>query len=386
MRVFHVLPGRHDFAVNGATSVELCVADWVGQSRFRDSTTIVAEQGDSPLLPISIVRTPPIYQFVSWRLAYAVRRAARRKGCDLIVCQQHVATAARIAALSPDIPVVLQTHNFIAPPRRGALAGIANALVRRRLARLGGLTLISEATRADFEEKWPTIVIPREVVTNGFTFPDWSPSAARRQTVIVVGRTEEDKGLLEAAIGTVRFLAQRPDWDAVFVLSEPERNPAYFCRVEAALAPAGARAQLLTCIPFQSVKELNEVAAIAVVASKWREPFGRTALEAHAGGAALISSGAGGLREISGDCAAYLDQVTGEAIAEALSALAADETRRARLARDGAERVRRLFSLASSPDGASDAVIPVSERLDAFCERVVSEWRKAKPRRGEERT
>jgi glycosyltransferase involved in cell wall biosynthesis len=384
MRVFQVLPGGKTFAVNGATSVELCVAEWVAGSRFRDSTTIVAAQGDSPLLPISIYRLPPFRRFVSWRMALAVRRAAKRLGCDLIVCQQHVATAARIAMASPDVPVVLQSHNFVAPRREGARSGLANALTRRRLRRFGGMTFISEAARTDFESNWPMISAPREVVTNGFDFADWRPSPKRRPTVIAVGRTQEDKGLLEAAQGTARFLADRPDWDAVFVLSEPERNPAYFDAVAAALAPAGARAQLLTGIPFQSVKQLNEAAAIAVVASKWREPFGRTALEAHAGGAALVSSGTGGLREISGDCAAYLDQVTGEAIAETLSALAADETRRARLAREGAERVRRLFPLAKSTAGASQSAVPVSERLDAFYERVVREWRKARPRRGEE--
>ena len=380
MRVFQVLPGRHDFAVNGATSVELCVADWVAGSRFRDSTTIVAAQGDSPLLPISIYRLPPFRRFASWRLALAVRRAAKRLGCDLIVCQQHVATASRIAILSPDVPIVLQTHNFVAPPREGAFSSLANVLTRRRFARFGGMTFISEAARADFEKNWPTISAPLEVVTNGFDFADWRPSPERRPTIIAVGRTQEDKGMLEAAEGTVRFLADRPDWDAVFVLSEPEWNPAYFEAVAAALAPAGARARLLTRIPFQTVKQLNEVAAIAIVASKCREGFGRTALEAHAGGAALISSGTGGLREVSGDCAAYLDQVTGEAIAETLSALAADEARRARLAREGAERVRRLFPLAKSTDGANQSAVPVSERLDAFYKKVVEEWRKAGPK------
>lgn len=384
MKIFQVLPGRHDFSVNGATSVELCVAGWVGGSRFRESTTVVAEQGDSPLLSTSILRLPPFHRLVSWRLAHAVRLSAKRQGCDLIVCQQHLATAARIAAFSPNIPVVLQTHNFVAPPRDGARSALANALTRRRLRRFGGMTFISEAARADFERNWPTISVPREVVSNGFDFADWRPSTERRRTVVAVGRSQEYKGMLEAAEGTARFLAGHPNWDAVFVLSETERNPAYFDAVTAALAPAGARARLLTRIPFQSVKQLNEVAAIAVVASKWREPFGRTALEAHAGGAALISSGTGGLREISGDCAAYLDQVTGEAIAETLSALAADEARRARLARDGAERVRRLFPLAKSTDGASQSAVPVSERLDSFYETVVKEWRRARPKRGEE--
>jgi hypothetical protein len=37
MRVFQVLSGGKTFAANGATSVELCVADWMAGSRFCDS-------------------------------------------------------------------------------------------------------------------------------------------------------------------------------------------------------------------------------------------------------------------------------------------------------------------------------------------------------------
>jgi len=66
---------------------------------------------------------------------------------------------------------------------------------------------------------------------------------------------------------------------------------------------------------------LNFLSA-SVVASKWAEPFGRVTLEAHAGGAALISSGTGGLSEISGDAALYLEAVTGPVIASALCQLA----------------------------------------------------------------
>ena len=51
--------------------------------------------------------------------------------------------------------------------------------------------------------------------------------------------------------------------------------------------------------PWSFVKAKCEQAAIALVPSKWDEPFGRTALEAHAGGCAVVSSGTGGLAEIS---------------------------------------------------------------------------------------
>jgi len=114
--------------------------------------------------------------------------------------------------------------------------------------------------------------------------------------------------------------------------SFPNCNRAYRDAIIAKLAPVKAQAQILWSIPFKEVKEMTETAAIAIVASTWREPFGRTALEAHAGGAALLSSGTGGLREISGDCAAYIKEVSGPAITAMLEKLAANEGWRRELA------------------------------------------------------
>jgi hypothetical protein len=40
--------------------------------------------------------------------------------------------------------------------------------------------------------------------------------------------------------------------------------------------------------------------------------------------------------------------------------------------------------LGKSTDGASQSAVPVSERLDAFYEKVVKEWRKGRPKRVKE--
>ncbi len=63
-------------------------------------------------------------------------------------------------------------------------------------------------------------------------------------------------------------------------------------------------------------------AAIAVVPSRWPEPFGLTALEAMAHGAALVCSRRGGLPEVAGDCALYAEPDEPGAIADAVLALA----------------------------------------------------------------
>lgn len=378
LRIYQILPFGMRFEKARASSVELCVAEWVSGSRFRETTTVVAAPGGEPLIDVDIDRFARPKRLSSWRGALAIRRTIARTGCDVIVSQQHIATSARIARFNARYPVVLQTHNFIDAPRTGPLAVLRNAVVRSRLRRLGGLTLVSEATRRHFDEHWPEIDIPRTVVSNGFDFSAWRPAARRDPVVVAVGRVRPEKGMLEAAQGVARFLEGAPGWTAVFVLSEPGYNPAYAAQVEAALAPAGGRAAIWTGVPFGQVKELTERAAIAVVASRWDEPFGRTALEAHAGGAALVSSGTGGLREISGDCALFLDEVSGEAVARALQALASDPERAGRLAAEAGRRVRRLFSLQPTAGSDDATILPISQRLDDFYGVVVEHWRRRK--------
>ena len=81
----------------------------------------------------------------------------------------------------------------------------------------------------------------------------------------------------------------------------------------------------------------------------------RTALEAHAGGAALISSGTGGLAEISGDAALMLPEVTPDAIASAIAMLIVDQPLRESLAHKGAAHARAHLGIEAQ-----------AARLDAF--------------------
>jgi glycosyltransferase involved in cell wall biosynthesis len=367
------------FEVNATSSIELCVADWVGSSRYRHETTIFAEHGTSSLIDVDVFRVPPAKRLASWHLAYTIRRQVKLRGYELIVAQQHIPTVARIAAFNPGIPVILQTHNFIDAPRQGAGARWHNALRVRQLRRLAGITLVSEATLRRFESDWPQVTIPRRVVSNGFDFSAWRPAPLRQKTILVVGRAHDTKGILEAAQGVSAFLQQFADWRAIFVLTDTKNNKAYFDSVVNVLQPFEGRSEVLVGIPFARVKEFTENAAIAIVASKWEEPFGRTALEAHAGGAALISSKTGGLREISGDAALYLEAVTGPAVASALFQLGADEALRARLSQAGMQRARRHFSLSGSSvrrgsdgDGTTHGIMPICERLDQFYDEIVS--------------
>jgi hypothetical protein len=68
------------------------------------------------------------------------------------------------------------------------------------------------------------------------------------------------------------------------------------------------------------------------------------------------------MREISGEAAITLPEISGAAIAAALTRLAQDDALRDRLAREGMERARRLFWIGASPGD----VPGICERLDDF--------------------
>jgi glycosyltransferase involved in cell wall biosynthesis len=147
---------------------------------------------------------------------------------------------------------------------------------------------------------------------------------------------------LEVATALTTVLQQRRHWRARFILSEIDRHPDYNARVLQELAPVRDRTTIETDMPFEHVKQCNERAAIAIIASTWQEPFGRTCLEAHAGGCAVISSGTGGLSEISRSSAHYLRHGHPNEIAEACLALIDDTARRERLASASIREAQRF--------------------------------------------
>ena len=145
------------------------------------------------------------------------------------------------------------------------------------------------------------------------------------------------------------------------MLADAGAHPENVARIRAALAPFGARAVVETDRPFSAVKPLLERAAIAVAPTIGPEPFGRAALEAMAGGAALVCTTEGGMGDVAGEAAIRLPSADPAEIAAALRGLIADDAARAALAAAGRARAVARFDL--------DAV---AARLDAVYEETLA--------------
>ncbi len=342
--ILMLMPRNMRFGPSNATSIDLCVHELVRASRYRAATTVVCQENESVFTDLDTVQfaagssTRRIVQFAA--------RLAGEKSSDLIVVQQHFPTAWSLAQRL-QTPVLLHTHNFHKNiPRRGAVGSIRRLWRLRGYRSLSGIIFVSQSSLKRFEAEWPEVETPRAVVPNGMDVNAWTPRQEREKEIICVGRAAPEKGIKEAATAVARVLAEHPAWRGRFILSEPEQHPQYFKEIVAELEPMSSRVSVDVAQPWSVVKARSEAAAIAVIPSKWEEPFGRTALEAHAAGCAVVSSGTGGLAEVSGGNAELLPaSFTSADIAERVSSLIRNPQKMADLAQMGRAFCVRTYAL-----------------------------------------
>jgi glycosyltransferase involved in cell wall biosynthesis len=355
MRILMFLPRHMRFGPSNASSIDLCVRDLVAASRHHKTTTVICCENETLFPGIDVMTYSRAVDDSRRRKVEFALREVSRMSPDLIVVQQHLPTAAALASRTR-VPVILHKHNMIKPVPSGSLF---NAFRRRfklqQYRGLAGMIFVSNFCRKTFNADWPEVRLPTSVVYNGLDFSQWQPSKQKLDEIICVGRAAPEKGIKEAALAVAAVLKEQPGWRARFILSEPERFPAYLEEVLAVIRPFENKIAVEMSQPFAVVKERYENAAIAIVASKWEEPFGRTALEAHAAGCAVISSGTGGMSEISPDGTLMLPlNFAPDHIAAHLSTLLLDRELRVRLGEAAREHCAEKFALAEVARSADD--------------------------------
>jgi glycosyltransferase involved in cell wall biosynthesis len=286
----------------------------------------------------------------------------RRRGVDLAIVENHLPAAAFIA-LTSGARVILHTHAYVKAPENafdGAFRG-------QEMRALSGFAFVSEYALGQFRADFPGQLAGQRAVPNGLDMQDWSATQAKDRSILCVGRALKHKGHIEAMAAITRALSSHPDWSARFMVSDPaaaDLEPETVNALRAAAEPFNGRIRVDSNVPYAEVKAAWERAEVGMVLTTGPEPFGRTALEAMASGAALITSGRGGLAEICGPCAVTVEPSDANGVAAALDQLLDAPDRRAELARAGRERVEALFDIRT-----------ISRQMDEFIEACLGEGR-----------
>ena len=342
-KIAYVLLRNAHFGPRLAASVELCVRDLVLHSRHARSTLVVCPPVDGPFEGVEIATIPDPGVSGNLGKAWGVARLLRRRGVDLAIVENHLPAAAFIA-LTSGARVILHTHAYVKAPE-GALDG---AVRGQELRRLSGFAFVSEYALERFRGDFPHLRGVQRAVPNGLDMRTWSATKPKARSILCVGRALRGKGHLEAMAAIVRALPSRPEWTARFMVSDPvaaDREPETVQALRDAARAFNGRIQVDSNVPYAEVKAAWESAEVGMVLTSGPEPFGRTALEALASGAALITSGRGGLAEICGPCAVTVDPGEADGLAAALGQLMDEPERRADLSRAGRKRVEQLFDI-----------------------------------------
>jgi len=361
-KIAYVMLRNAHFGPRLAASVELCVRDLVVHSRYAGSTLVVCPPVDQPFEGTEIATIPDPGISGNLGKAWGVAQLLRRRGIDLAIVENHLPAAAFIA-LTSGARVILQTHAYVKAP----ISTIDGAFRREEMRRLSGCAFVSEYALGRFRADFPGLRVAQRAVPNGLDMQDWSATKPKDRSILCVGRALGHKGHIEAMAAITRVLPSRPEWSARFMVSDPaaaDREPETVEALRAAAEPFNGRIRVDSNVPYAEVKAAWERAEVGMVLTTGPEPFGRTALEAMASGAALITSGRGGLAEICGPCAVIVEPSDAPGIAVALGKLLDAPDRRAELASAGRKRVEALFDIRA-----------IARQMDEFIEACVGQWR-----------
>lgn len=244
--------------------------------------TTMPGEGDNARFPFAVVRQP-----ASGRLLGMMRRA------DLVVFGGMALKAFVPAWLMGCRTVV--THHFRYVDER--IPGGPQARLKLWLARRATMnTSCSRYVAAQFGAAPNSVAIPNAVDDALFRA---DPAVARSGELIFVGRLVSDKGV-DVLIDALASLAGEERRPRLTIVGGGEEEAAL--RAQAVRLGVADQITWLGQLPREGVADQLRRHRVAVVPSRWNEPFGMVAMEAIASGCVVVGSSGGGLPEAIGPC------------------------------------------------------------------------------------
>ena len=340
-RVAVVLPAREGFCPGAVGAIGLQVAALAGAG-----DVIVGPPLSGPsLLPghdYHAVRPglwPPGRHSV--RYAAAVARAVSGIGAGVVEVHNRPDTARYIARHRTTQRVLLVLHNDPQGMREAQ-----TPTQRRDLLRLMDVACVSGWVRQRFLDGLPQSCARQVGLSpNGVALPATvTPAAQRARRVLFAGRVVADKGADLFVASCAQLARTHPDWDFRMIGADRFRADAPLTPFVSGLLPraAAARVDMAGYRPHAEVLAAMGQAAIVVVPSRWPEPFGMTALEAMAAGAAVVAAPVGGLPEVVGKGGLLCAPEPATGLAHAIAGLMDDLSAREALATRGRAQAARF--------------------------------------------
>ena len=156
--------------------------------------------------------------------------------------------------------------------------------------------------------------------------------AQKEKIITFVGKLNESKGYDLFKNSIIKILNEFPKWKAFSIGDEDRRN----------IYINHKNHKELGFLKHKRTLDILNKSEIAVIPSKWEEPFGRTALEASSRGCATIISNRGGLSETT-DNAIILKKINSQNIYKEIKSLILDNKRRKLIQKQSRSNIKHLI-------------------------------------------
>ncbi|WP_440935695.1 glycosyltransferase [Candidatus Pelagibacter sp.] len=284
MKIASILPYKENYTLRGAGAVALWISDFIRDSKYKKDTYIIGSTKNKNYLTKNYINIDKINSKLnSTTKEYSNKIINKIKNLNFDILELHnrpIMVKEFFGKLNSKI--VLYFHN---DPT--TMKGAKSVHERMYLLKnVDKIIFISRWVKKKFFENLPNLSDNKTQIIYHSIDPI-KKDVKKNKQIIFVGKLNESKGYDLYCKSMFKILDQYNDWCAISI--GEERRFQNF--------PTHRKHLNLGQIPHNKVLDHLSKSEIAVIPSRWEEPFGRTALEASSRGCATIISNSGGLPE-----------------------------------------------------------------------------------------
>ncbi len=286
MKIASILPYKENYTKQGAGAVALWISDFMRDSIYKRNTFVFGNTKNKNFLTknytninISNVNS----RLNSTTKEYSSKIIKRIKTINFDIIELHNRPImVKEFFKKIDSKIILYFHND--PTTMKGAKSIGERMYL--LESVDKIIFISEWVKKRFFKDLPELSDNKTQVIYHSIDPV-KVNIKKKKQIIFVGKLNESKGYDLYCKAMFNILNKNKDWKA-YSIGEEKRFQNF---------PTHKRHLNLGQISHNKVLDFLSKSEIAVIPSRWEEPFGRTALEASSRGCATIISNTGGLAE-----------------------------------------------------------------------------------------
>ena len=286
MKIASILPYKENYTKNGSGAVALWISDFLRDSIYKKDTLVIGSTKNKNFLSrnYSNIKIDNINsKFTSTTKEYSNKIIKKINNLNFDIIELHNRPVmVKDFFQKINSKIILYFHND--PTSMKGAKSVEERLYL--LKNVDKIIFISKWIKNKFFTDLPILSDNKTQVIYHSIDPI-NKNIKKNKQIIFVGKLNESKGYDLYCESMIKVLKKHQDWKALSI-GEEKRFQKF---------PVHKRHYDLGQISHKKVLEYLSKSEIAIIPSRWEEPFGRTALEASSRGCATIISNNGGLSE-----------------------------------------------------------------------------------------